>query len=153
MGNKYVWILGIFAASLLLSGGLGLWTFMADDRNPKFHTVSVEPSAFRFTGGRLQVQTEVADDVAVDRVRGVLWLGGSRIEQVAMTRSDVGAKGSIYSAEFSVPANIRSTGESVGYTLQLLAVDSIGQESVKEVSFQVLAPGTPPSPPQLLSLD
>lgn len=153
MDTKYIWFLGIFAVSLLLSGAVGFWAIFADDRDPKFHGVSVAPAEFRFTGGSLQVMSEVGDDVAVDRVSGMLWQGESQIALVAMTRSDEGDRGPIYSAEFSVPANVRSTGQPVDYTLQLLVYDSIGQESKKEVSFAVPAPGVPPLPPQLRSAD
>jgi hypothetical protein len=153
MGNKYAWILGIFTVSLLLSGGLAFWTFFADDQVPEFQAVSVNPTEFRFTGGSLQVRSEVSDDEAVEGVKGVLWQGESQIAQVAMTRSDDGARGPIYSAEFTVPANVASTGQPVDYTLQLLVYDSTGQESKREMSFEVPAPGVPPSPPQLRSAD
>lgn len=153
MGNKYTWIIGIFSLSLLLSGSLAVWTFFADDRDPKFQAVSVNPTEFRFTGGRLQVRSEVSDDVAVEGVRGALWQGDSQVALVAMTRSEDGARGPVYSAEFTVPANVRSTGQPVNYTLQLQVYDSIGQESRKEISFEVPAPGAPPSPPQLGNAD
>jgi hypothetical protein len=153
MRNKFTWILGIFALSLLLSGAVGFWTFFGDDRDPKFHTISVEPTRFRFTGGSLQVLGEVSDDVAVDRVRGVLRQGESQITSAAMARSDAGVKGPIYSGEFAVPANVRSNGQPVEYTLQLLVVDSVGQETRKEVRFEVPAPSAPPAPPQSLFAD
>jgi hypothetical protein len=93
--NKYTWILGIFAFSLLLSGGMGYWIYFADDRDPKFHNVSLEPREFRFTGGSFQVLSEVSDDVAIDRVRGVLWRGDSQMALVALARSDDGVNGTI----------------------------------------------------------
>lgn len=153
MNNNYIWILGIIGISLVLSGGIGFWTFFADDRDPKFHSVSAEPQAFRFVGGSLQVQAEVSDDVAVDRVRGVIWQGESQIAQAVMIQSGNGVKGPVYVAEFAVPPNVDSTGQPVDYTLQLLAVDSVGQESTEEVAFQVPAASVPPAPPQFLPAD
>ncbi|HEU0020444.1 MAG TPA: hypothetical protein VFR55_02040 [Dehalococcoidia bacterium] len=153
MANKYIWILGIFAASVLLSGGVGFWTFFADDRDPRIHSVSLEPLEFRFPGGRLQVRSEISDDVAIDGVRAMLRRGDTQIALVPMKRSDDGVKDPIYSAELTVPANVRSTGQSVDYTLQLLVSDSAGQESKTEVRFEVPAPGVPPAPPQLPFVD
>ena len=53
-----------------------------------------------------------------------------------------------YEAVFQVPPNTSSNGDPVKYTVQLIALDTNGQESSQQAYFQVAPPPAPPAPPR-----
>ncbi len=148
MNSRILAPLGILAASILVGAVFWVWmAFFATGGAPKISDMTLAPDAFRFTGGELLVQAEVTGDQSVEQVSGVLSATGVEVMRVDLRRTETQAGDSIYSGKLLVPANVRSDGKALDYTLQLLATNTAGQESQKENDFQVPAPSMPPAPP------
>lgn len=140
-------VLGILAVSLLMGAGLWFWMGIFGDGRPSLKNVTVTPETFRFAGGRAVVQAEVTDDQGVEEVTAVLLADDVLVLSVGLVKSSTDANNPVYAGEFQVPANLRSDGETVEYTLQLVAVDTDGQDSKKQKTIKVPAAGVPPAPP------
>ena len=148
MNSRILAPLGILAGSILVGAGFWFWmAFIAAGGDPKISNMTMAPDAFRFTGGALLVQAEVTGDLGVEQVAGVLTANGVEVMRVDLQRIETEAGDSIYSGKLLVPANVRSDGNAIDYTLQLLATNTKGQMSQKETDFQVPAPSMPPAPP------
>ena len=141
--------LGILAGSILVGVGIWVWVvFIAGGGAPKISNMTVDPDAFRFTGGELLVQVEVAGEQSVEQVEGVLSASGGVVMRFDLQRVETEAGDSIYSGKLLVPPNVRSDGKAIDYTLQLLVTNTAGQKSQKATDFQVPAPNMPPAPPE-----
>jgi hypothetical protein len=148
MSRTVVWIAGILALSLLMGGGLWAWmTFASNDQGPRFQTISVDPQLLRFAGGRVIVQARIIDDTGVSRVSGSVMQGDSQYRQLPTQDPSVDSPEFTYITEFLTPPNMRNDGVAADYLVRLVTVDSIGQETIGEVAFQVAAPAVPPAPP------
>ena len=149
MFTRLGWLIGVFALSVVLGGGLWVWiTFIAVDQDPEFEAVVVQPESLRFVGGPVMVEVQVTDDFGIRKVEGAVFRSGDRQFPLELAQRTNGEETRTYIAEFSVPSNIRSDGQAVQYTLQLNVVDSVGQETSEEIDFQVSAPAPPPNPPK-----
>lgn len=141
-------MLGILALSLLLGGGLWGWmTFAAGDRSPRFQSITIDPQMLRFAGGRVVVQARVVDDIGVGRVSGAVAREGTQFARLAARQSHANSGEFTYTAEFLAPPNTRNDGVAAVYVVRLVAVDSTGQETTGEATFQVSPPPPPPPPP------
>ena len=148
MSRGSVWIVGILALSLLMAGGLWVWmTSAAQDQRPEFQSIDVDPPVLRFSGGRVIVQAQVTDDSGLSSVSGSVIQGDSRYRQLPTQVPPPGSREFTYVTEFPALPNTRNDGIAVGYLVRLVAVDSAGQETIGETSFQVAAPPPPPAPP------
>ena len=152
MNSRILAPLCILAGSILVGAVFWVWVaFIAGGGGPKISNLTVAPDAFRFSGGKLLVQAEVSGDQIVDQVTGILLASGAEVVRVDLQRIETDPKAEaddpIYSGKLLVPANVRSDGQAIEYTLQLLATNIQGQESQKEADFQVPAPSRPPAPP------
>ena len=148
MNSRILAPLGILAGSILVGAGFWVWiSFFAGGADPKISNFTVAPEAFRFTGGEMLVQAEVTDDQSVELVAGVLSSSGIEVMRVELQLIETEAGDSVYAGKLMVPTNIRNDGNAIDYTLQLLAINTVGGESKKETDFQVPAPSVPPAPP------
>jgi hypothetical protein len=146
--NKALLIVGIIILIGVSGGGVWAWSaFLSDDR-PQFQAVTLEPGTLRFVGGQVQVQAQVVDDAGVERVNGMVLSGGQEQAALEVTQPEGSPREFTYQAAFQIPANTHSNGVPVSYTVRLVAVDTAGQESAQEATFEVPAPAAPPLPPQ-----
>jgi hypothetical protein len=124
------------------------FTLISGDKAPQFQTISVQPQTMRFVGGQVRVRAQVIDDTRLNWVRGVVLQEGSQHLQLSAQKPSGNSRELTFLAEFRAPANTRSDGAAIEYSVRLVAADSAGHETVETVSFQVAAPAAPPPPPQ-----
>ncbi len=139
--SKARWIVGLAILGLSLAA-------CRPDHPPVFQGIMLDPISMRFEGGQVQLQVQVNDDKGLTHVGGMV-LKGKR-EQVALNvmLPQNEAPQYTYEAVFQVPPNTSGNGDPVKYTVQLIALDTNGQESSQQAYLQVAPPPAPPAPPR-----
>ena len=102
------------------------------------------PAGFRWVGGPVTLEADVADGSGVQSVTATVRREGTGEEQtVNLAETTPGH----YVGAYVAPANLSNSGQAERYTVTLTAQDPAINRTTVTVTFQVPAAATPQGPP------